>query len=188
LPIVGGAAAETLDRIEGLLTRRGIRVPTTDGAKLRAAQRAIDKRAPFHRDRNSMADATLIELYAEYMADADKPGRRFAFVTHNKNDFSAVNTNQKLPHPDIAGNFSRRKSLYFINLPEALRRIDPSLVSDVLLEASYADETRDLSEILQAEDLLFHQVWYDRHMGLRERVESGRTKLVDDRAELRCRC
>lgn len=30
-------------------------------------------------------------------------GQRFAFVTHNRHDFSMVNGNQKLPHPDLAG-------------------------------------------------------------------------------------
>jgi hypothetical protein len=30
--------------------------------KLRAAQRAIDRKAPFHRDKNSMADALIVEM------------------------------------------------------------------------------------------------------------------------------
>jgi hypothetical protein len=178
MPIVGGTAAATLDRIEKLLTASPSIAPT-DEAKLRAAQRAIEKRAPFHRDRNSMADALIIETYAECVRGMTPPGSRFAFVTHNKNDFSVVNGNQKLPHPDIAGYFSRIKSLYFINLPELLRRIEPSLVSDVMLEQSWTQEPRGFTEILEAEDLLFHQVWYNRHWNLRIGIQEGRIKVVE---------
>jgi hypothetical protein len=177
-PIVGGAAAAMLDRIEALLTSAPP-VEVTDAAKLRAAQRAIDRRAPFHRDRNSMADALLIEIYADCVQASGAAGRRFAFVTHNKHDFGVVNGNQKLPHADIAEHFSRVRSLYFINLPELLRRIAPALVSDVMLEQSWTQEPRSLSEILEAEDLLFHQVWYNRHWGLRIGVQEGRIKIVE---------
>jgi hypothetical protein len=177
-PIVGGAASATLDRIEALLTSAS-RVELTDRVKLRAAQRAIDKRAPFHRDRNSMADALLIEAYGECSEARGAAGTRFAFVTHNKLDFSIVNGNQKVPHPDIAEYFSRIKSLYFINLPELLRRIEPTLVSDVMLEQSWTEDPRGLTEILQAEDLLFHQVWYSRHCLLREGVQTGRITVVE---------
>jgi len=178
MPIVGGTATATLDRIEKLLTASPSIEPS-DAVKLSAAQRAIDKRAPFHRDRNSMADALIIETYANCVRDKTSSGTRFAFVTHNKNDFSVINGNQKLPHADIAAYFSRIKSLYFINLPELLRRIEPSLVSDVMFELSWTHEPRGLSEIRKAEDLLFHQVWYNRHWGLRIGVQEGRIKIVE---------
>ena len=177
LPIVGGAVTNVLDGIEKLLTAFPPIEPT-DSVKLRAAQRAVDKRAPFHRDRNSMADAMLIETYGDRVQGKGAAGQRFAFVTHNKHDFSVVNGNQKLPHPDIAAYFSHIKSLYFINLPELLRRIEPSLVSDVMFELSWTQEPRGLSEILKAEDLLFHQVWYNRHWNMRARVQQGHVKIV----------
>jgi hypothetical protein len=178
LPIVGGTVTAILDRIEKLLTATTLIEPT-DSIKLRAAQRAVEKRAPFHRDRNSMADAMLIEIYGDGVRAKNAAGHRFAFVTHNKHDFSVVNGNQKLPHPDIATHFSRIRSLYFINLAELLRRIAPSLVSELMLELSWSQESRGLSEILKAEDLLFHQVWYNRHWGLRIGVREGRIKVVD---------
>jgi hypothetical protein len=58
-------------------------------------------------------------------------------------------------------------------------RDSPTLVSDVMLEHSWTQEPRGLSEILEAEDLLFHQVWYDRHCGLRNGVQEGRIKIVE---------
>ena len=178
IPILGGAAAETLDRIEKLLTASPVIEPS-EAVKLYAAQRALDRKAPFHHEKNAMADAILIETYAACLRDRAASGVRFAFVTHNKSDFSIEDGNHRTPHVDFANLFSRVKSLYFINLPEALRRVEPSLVTDIMLEQSWAQEPRGLTEILEAEDLLFHQVWYNRHWNRRIGIEEGRIKLVD---------
>lgn len=178
IPILGGAASDTLDDIEKLLNASLIIEPN-EAVKLRAAQRALEKRAPFHHNKNAMADAILIETYAECMRDKSSSGIRFSFVTHNTSDFSIENGNYKIPHPEFAKYFSRIKSLYFINLPEALRRIKPSLVTDIMLEYSWIPEPRGLTEILDAEDLLFHQVWYDRHRNMRMNIEEGKIKVVD---------
>ncbi|MDP3218490.1 MAG: PIN domain-containing protein [Deltaproteobacteria bacterium] len=178
IPIIGGAAAATLDRIEELLTSTAA-IETSDQVAVRAARRAVEKRAPFHHEKNAMADAILIETYATCVQEKSSSGVRFAFVTHNKSDFSTEHGNQKLPHPEFAKFFSRIKSLYFINLPEALRRIEPSLVSDIMFEQSWTQEPRGLTEILKAEDLLFHQVWYNRHWNLRTAIERGDIRVVD---------
>lgn len=178
IPIIGGAAVNTLDRIEKLLKASPIIEPS-DAVTLRAAQRAIEKKAPFLRDKNAMADAIIIETYADCVGAKTAAGVRFAFVTHNKNDYSTELGNQKVPHPDLASFFSRIKSLYFINLPEALRRVEPALVTDIMLEQSWTQEPRGLTEILDAEDLLFNQVWYNRHWGLRIGVQEGKIKVVE---------
>jgi hypothetical protein len=178
IPIIGGTAVETIDRIEKLLSASTIIEPS-EAVTLRAAQRAIEKKAPFHHGKNAMADAIIIETYAECVHDTTTSSIRFAFVTHNKNDFSIENGNQKIPHPDFAGLFSRIKSLYFINLFETLRRVEPSLVTDIMFEHSWIQEPRGLTEILDAEDLLFHQVWYNRHQGLLIDIEEGTLKIVD---------
>lgn len=84
-----------------------------------------------------------------------------------------------MPHPNLASLFSRIKSLYFINLPEALRRVEPSLVTDIMLEHSWPQEPRGLTDILEAEDLLFNQVWYNRHWNMRIGIEEGKIKVAD---------
>jgi hypothetical protein len=143
LPTLGDSAIESVARIEALFkTATVLEIP--DGAKLRAAQRALDGRAPFHRQKNSMNDALLIEMYADAAGNPAARGDRFAFVTHNTKDFSATNTNNKLPHPDIAGYFSKIKSLYFTSLGEALRRLAPTLVTDMMIEDEWAQEPRRL--------------------------------------------
>jgi hypothetical protein len=178
IPIIGGEAVGILDRIEALLSASTI-VEASDAVRVRAAQRAIEKKAPFHHDKNAMADAVIIETYADYVGSKATSGVRFAFITHNKSDFSLEHGDQQLPHPDFAHLFSRIKSLYFINLVEALRRIDPSLVTSTMLESSWTQEPRGLTEMLETEDLLFHQVWYNRHWVLRSGVEDGTIKIVE---------
>jgi hypothetical protein len=181
LSISSGEAVGTLDRIEKLLTASSI-IEASEAMMLRAAQRAVEKKAPFHHDKNAMADAIIIETYADCVRDKAASGVRFAFVTHNKSDFSIEHGNQNMPHPDFASLFSRIKSLYFINLPEALRRVEPSLVTEIMFEHSWTQEPRGLTELLEAEDLLFHQVWYNRHWNMRIGIEEGKIKVVDKEA------
>ncbi|PSN13922.1 hypothetical protein C7293_13845 [filamentous cyanobacterium CCT1] len=178
IPFIGGEAVNILDRIEKLLSTTDT-IEVSDDVKLRAAQRAVKKKAPFHRGKNSMADAILIETYANCVNNKSAARVRFAFITHNKSDFSVEQGNQKDPHPDLANTFSPIKSLYFINLTEALRRIEPSLLMGIMFESSWTQEPRGLSEILEAENLLFYQVWYNRHWNLRIDVEEGNVKIVD---------
>jgi PIN domain len=178
LPTLGGAAAQTGSRIEAMFARSAI-IDTSDAVKLRAAQRAIDKRAPFHRQRNGIDDAILIETYADAIRAKTPAGTRFAFVTHNIKDFSHPNASNKLPHPDIAGCFTRVKSLYFITLGEALRRVQPIAFADLMIEQQWTDEPRRLTEIVHAIDELVTKVWYNRHQVRREMIERGKIKLVE---------
>jgi hypothetical protein len=110
---LGEAAVGTISRIEKPFAGTSI-IEMSDAVKLSAAQRAMERRAPFHRQRNGIDDAILIEVYADAVTGRTATGTRLAFVTHNTKDFSHPNDSNKLPHPDIAACFSRKRSLYFI--------------------------------------------------------------------------
>lgn len=176
LPSLAESAIESIGRIEKLFNCTNV-VEAPDDVKLRAAQRAIDRRAPFHRQRNGIDDAILIETYAD-LVKSRKPGDRFAFVTHNTKDFSQPNANDKLPHPDMAACFSKITSRYYINLAEALRHVAPALVSDLMIEEEWEQVPRRLGEISGAISELLDKVWYNRHQVRLEKVESGEIKIV----------
>jgi hypothetical protein len=178
LPTLGSAAGSTVARIEEVFARTPV-IEITDAVKLRAAQRAIDKRAPFHRNRNGMDDAILIELYAQIVAAKAAPHTRFAFVTHNTKDFSHPNASTALPHPDIAESFSRIRSVYFTTLGDALRRVKPEQFADLMIEQEWIDEPRRLPEIVRAIDELVTKVWYNRHQVRREKIEAGEIEIVE---------
>jgi hypothetical protein len=178
LPTLCEAAVDTVGRIENLFARTPVS-EISDAVKLRAAQRAIDKRAPFHRQRNGIEDAILIEVYADAAGTKGKAGTRFAFVTHNTKDFSHPNANNKLPHPDIAACFSPRRSRYFITLGAALRRVAPTQFADLMIEQEWVEEPRRLTEIIAALDELFDKVWWNRHQNFLFKIESGQETLTE---------
>lgn len=178
LPQLGEAAANSIARIEKLLTQ-GEQIPTSNAIKIRAAQRAIDWKAPFHRGKNSINDALLLEMYKDAIQTRVKGRVRYAFVTHNTHDFSSLNGSQKLPHPDLAENFSQLRSLYFINLAEAIRRVNPSMVTELMIAAEDRYEARPLSEIVDMIGELLDKIWYNRHLVLCEKIEQGHIKIVD---------
>lgn len=180
IPLFGQSAVEAIYEVERLMNGATI-IELTDSVKLRAAQRAIEKKAPFHRGKNEIGDAIILEIYADCVHDKNSKGFRFAFVTHNKDDFSEPNGNKRLPHPDIASLFSRVKSLYFISLKEALSRINPGLVVGIMAEEDWGQEPREFSEIANALDELFDKAWYGRHGGIADSVESGKIKVVGKR-------
>ncbi len=176
-PLVGGVAEGTLDRIQKIFDAV-TPIETSDQAKLRAADRALRGSAPcHHQNKNSIADAMLLETYVDCVR-AGRPRDRFAFVTHNKADFSDGHTNNKHPHPDLAQVFSKIRSLYFTSLPECLRRIDSHSVSGILRALGYEFEPRSIVEQMNAATALEAQIWYGRHKQLAQEVEEGRYRVV----------
>jgi len=178
LPTLGDEVGNSLARIEKLFGTAEL-IETTEAAKLRVIDRALETKAPFHGKKNSTGDAILIETYADCISGPQSTGHRFAFVTHNVNDFSDTNVNNKNPHPDIASLFSKKKSLYFNNIGESLRRVRPDLVSALMAELGEWDQPlRTLTEIVDSIGELIDKVWYNRHQVTREQVESGAIQLV----------
>jgi hypothetical protein len=166
--------AHSVARVEKLFAD-SIWYANNDQAVLQASSRALEKKAPFHNGKNNFADAVIIELYGQMVANGK--GRR-VFVTHNTKDFSLPNGDQRLPHPDIALYFSRIKSRYFIKLVDALRALRPHQFAEAMYEHEFSMEPRTASEISEAVEELIDRVWYDRHMVSRHMIETGKTKII----------
>lgn len=176
LPILTEAVFSTIRRIETLLDQ-GVQPEQSDEVKIRAAERAISKKAPFHKNKNSMSDALLMEIYGELiMANCDEHVEYF-FVTHNTIDFSRP-TDNRLPHPDFDGYFSGTDSQFHINLADALKLIDPGVLETYVHMHDWTEETRSLTEILEYIDEFDKKIWFDRHMVLEEKIEEGKIKIV----------
>jgi PIN domain len=176
ITILREAVNDSIARIEAIFARSQV-IRTSDAVKLRAAQRAIDKKAPFHKDKNSIGDAVLIEIYRDILAER-QTDVTCAFVTHNKHDFSHLGTDERKPHPDFADLFPDDRSIYGIALGEVMNAYAPGWMEEVKWEFKYQQEPRLLSEILEAENRLFRQIWYNRHWNLRLEIERGKHKLV----------
>jgi hypothetical protein len=170
-------AEDAANQIEALLQAGDI-VDVTDEMKVRASERAMQKKAPFHRDRNSINDALIIEAYAAYIKQKGKTRDRFAFVTHNHRDFSEPNGNQKLPHPDFARFFSARKSKYCISIGDALGNMHLKGPAAWMFE-NYEPPIRSVSDIDDTIGELIDKVWYNRHKVREEAIEAGHIQLVE---------
>lgn len=178
IPTLGENAFQTISHIEDILKIAEI-INITDDIKLRATQRAIDKKAPFHLSKNSIGDSIIIECYNEYKTQNAAQEFSLMFITHNVNDFSVKNGNQKNPHEDLKDIFDSPKSQYFISLPEALNSINPDLVEEVQYENDWDFEFRSLSEILEVQNEIEQKIWYNRHKLREHSIEIGKTILID---------
>ncbi|MGC5781766.1 PIN domain-containing protein [Methylobacterium sp. NFXW15] len=174
--ILGEAVNTSIARIERIFADAEV-IETTDAVKLRTAQRAIDKLAPFHKGKNSMGDAVLAEIYRDALAFGDDE-TVFSFVTHNKLDFSDMSSNERQPHPDLTDLFVSDGSTYWLSLGECLNDFASEWMEDVNWEFEYQDEPRKLSEIIAAQRLLLRQIWYNRHWNLRCAIDSGEHRVV----------
>jgi len=174
----GEVSKQTRETIEKVMAT-SMAIATSDAAKIKAAERALAKIAPFHRAKNSVGDALLIEMYAEAMAAEADPENEYVFVTNNTRDFSQHNGDERLPHADLEPLF-RENSRYATSIVEVIKDIGGEVLEEYEWEHTYYQEPRKLSEILDAEHLLFRQIWYNRHWSLRSGVEKGEIRIISD--------
>ncbi len=172
----GEAVNEAFALIEKLFTTSDP-IPVSESVKARAADRAIAKLAPFHRQMNSIGDAIIIETYIDALSDRQADDV-FAFVTHNTHDFSQKGADTRLSHPDLASLFDEDHSRYSTNLGALLNDYASDLIEEITFDRDYSQESRALSELLEAEDKLTTQIWYGRKWGIIARVENGAEKRV----------
>lgn len=172
----GEAVNEAVDLIE-MLFEGTEPVPISDSVKARAADRALAKVAPFHRQLNGIGDAIIIETYIDALAKRNSDDV-LAFVTHNIHDFSQKGADTRLPHPDLATVFDGSNSRYSTNLGMLLNEFAGELIEEVTFDREYSQVSRSLSELLEAEDKLTTQIWYGRKWGIIHGVEGGKLKRV----------
>jgi hypothetical protein len=171
MPLIGAMATRNFDDIRALLDTADVVEPTEFDRK-RAIERGLDKRAPFHRSKNSVADALIIEIYGSHAGQAPA-SEVHAFVTSNSDDFSLPKGDARVPHPDIAEMFGPA-SLYGLGVAglEAIVRGHFGADFDELMEESdFEENPRRLDEILEAESDYFDRIWYHRSLQHEYRLE-----------------
>ena len=178
-PLIEELVVNRFEEVRDLLTD-GQELQPTDRELARVVQRGLDKRGPFHLQKNSTADALLIELYwtAANVPLAD-PSDHFAFVTHNTKDFSDPKDTRK-PHPDLAACFDLPHSAYFTALKDALSHHLPREFEELWGELAYEEDPRSGREILEAEQRLFDLIWYQRSVSDMDPLgERGRKRVEE---------
>lgn len=172
VPLVGAMTTRNFTDIRDLLAQ-GRAVSPSEDAHSRVINRGLQKRAPFHRARNSVADAVLIETYADE-ASAPAGSDVYAFVTSNSDDFSLTRGDKRVPHEDIAAAFDGTRSNYALGV-DGLNALMKSFAGDefeeLLAEMDFREEPRRLDEISSAETEMFDRIWYHRSLQHDYRLE-----------------
>ncbi len=65
LPLLTDANYATINRVERLI-ESAEKISISERSKIAAIQRGLDKKAPFHISKNSVADAVIIEQFYEF--------------------------------------------------------------------------------------------------------------------------
>ena len=177
--LINQMATRQFDEILDLLIA-GRRLEPSGGVNSRSLQRGLDKQAPFHRGKNSVADALLIEIYGEIVADDVASTSDYCFVTTNTKDFSLTDGDPRRPDAAIAGFFGSPSSCFFISLATALGTYFSDDYEDLLAELDFHEEPRNLWEITALLDKLWDQVWYNRHKNLEHQIGVGEVEVVDE--------
>lgn len=176
IPRISESISSSVEKIEKLFSSAEI-LYTNDEIKLKAVERGMNKVAPFHLSKNSIADAIILEIFVDYKINNNN--FPLMFITHNKTDFSTRNGNQKSPHEDFEDLFDSINVHYFINLAEALNTIDSEIFSKTNFEDDWKLEARELSQLLEAEQELEQKIWYNRHAIRAEKIKSGSVKIIE---------
>lgn len=166
VPLIGAMTSRNFDDILELLGA-GMRLVPTEAEYGRVVQRGLNKRAPFHRSRNSVADALLIELYISAISATDLDENPHAFVTSNSSDFSLDRGDIRQSHPDLAAAFAHSSSTYalgFDGLASTLQDHFGEELTELLAELDFTESPRLLAEIQESEHELFDRIWYQRKL------------------------
>ncbi|MEU6240990.1 PIN domain-containing protein [Streptomyces sp. NPDC047024] len=176
IPYVAEGSLQNFSEISDLL-QRGTRLEPGAAEHEAAVKRGLEKRAPLHLNKNSVADALLIEIYRSAINANHGTGDVTCFATSNHDDFSMHKGDHRKPHPDLADIFDQVRSRYAYGV-DGLNSVMLGHFGDEFAELTeevelVRTETRSLAEILKAENEYFEKIWYVRKLILQEKIEGG---------------
>ncbi len=181
VPLIGAMTTRNFDEIDELL-RQGRRVEPTQAQQVGVVRRGLEKRAPFHRSRNSTADALLVELYGSAIENVDLTAEPHCFVTSNSEDFSMPGGDRRQAHPDLAPLFAPEGSSYGLGvdgLASILASHFGEEYDEMLVGSDFQEEPRRLDEILEAEQEFFDRISYQRSVN-RELSNEDEADLAEE--------
>lgn len=118
-----------VEKVESFIYNRCVLLSISSEEKIQAADIALSKKAPIHKNKNSIADALIFINFINEMKERDRNGafNDFIFVSNNHTEFSCE-TNNSILHPDIKKlvDFDLK---YYLALPKALNMADDLILN-----------------------------------------------------------
>lgn len=126
---VSTAAEKMIERIDKILRHPdNKRITSSSDLLEKTVRRGCDKKAPFINNKNSVADAVILESFLEFISKhAENHNCTFSFVTVNTNDFSDRKDNRK-PHPELGEPFSSGEVRFSINIADEINTLVNTLL------------------------------------------------------------
>lgn len=118
-----------IDAVEDFLLNDCTEVPITDQIKVRVTDIALEKLAPFHNQKNNVADAIILLSAATYLKGGLDSETMAFFVSNNSKEF-ADNEHPDHFHPDILSYLPTRDISYRTYLPEVLK-VSEDIIEDM---------------------------------------------------------
>jgi hypothetical protein len=181
IPLISASMMQSFAEISELLGG-GTLVKPTAADNERVVRRGIGKLAPLHLQKNSVADALLIELYASLLAVGEPRIDRYCFATSNYQDFSVPGGDRQVPHADIADYFPGKRSRYAYGvdgLREALADyFDERFAQEAAEVQLLHTDPRTYGEILAAETELADKISHVRKLIVKEKAEVGEREAL----------
>lgn len=183
VPYISARSLQNFSEIADLL-RNGRRMEVGAEEYRAVVERSLEKRAPFHLHKNSVADALLMELYKTAAGQNDDPTHQYCFVTSNYQDFSLPNGDRRQPHPDLAPLFDGGRSRYLYEVDGLnailLEYFGDDFIQEVEEVEGVQTEPRSFEEIVDAQKEYFDKVWYARRSMREPDVNEGAQELHPD--------
>lgn len=180
IPHVSARSLQNFSEISDLLRRGTLMEPSEENYSA-VVRRGLEKKAPLHQEKNSVADALLMEQYSSALRSDIEEGGEYVFATANYTDFSFPKGDRRQPHPDFADIFEFPNSHYAYDVDGLVALLGEKLGSNYFDEAQEVEliqaetATRSLADILAAEKEYFDKIWYVRSL-MRE-GETGQINL-----------
>lgn len=115
--------SSTINKINKIIKEKAIIIKISDEVFRLVAEYAVAKKAPFHKNKNSVADALILFSSIEYLKKTgnDKVGSSI-FVSNNHRDFSSEDDKDVI-HDDLIGHLKSTNTAYERNLGKAMKLV-----------------------------------------------------------------
>ncbi len=169
IPHASARSLQNFSEISELLRQGTLLEPSTENYA-EVVRRGLEKKAPLHQDKNSVADALLIEQYTSVLTADNGKCDEYVFATSNHTDFSTPKGDRRKPHPDLEHLFQPENSHYVYDVDSLVKLLGEKLGSDYLDEAEEVEfiqsemPTRPLADIIAAQEEYFDKIWYGRSL------------------------
>lgn len=138
------SALQRVKAVEDIFYKHAIVTPIDDQMRLRIVELALAQKAPFTKNKNSVADALILFSSVEYLKQngiVNKQGLKnlneAIFVTFNHTDFSASNQEKDKVHPDLEPLLNSVGMKYVRNIGQILD-LTPQMIAEIDEYIEYA--------------------------------------------------